>query len=76
MTVDYTLSYKCGGLIHIWHDDVEKEWEFLPISALPRGALLHEPYIYIYGVNGYTCGNANVGEENTPINPLTNNPTP
>ena len=74
MPVNHTLPYKCGSLVHIRHDDAGKECGFLPICALSRGMLSYQPYIY--GVNGHTCGNANVGEENTPINLLTNNPIP
>ena len=72
-TVDHALLCKCGGLVHIRHDDVGKEWESLSVCAFSQGALSHEPYIY--GANRHTCENETVGANISP-NLLINTPTP
>ena len=73
LTVDHALSCKCGGLVHIRHGDVGKEWESLSVCAFSQGAVLHEPYMY--GANRHTHENATT-RATTPPNPLINTPTP
>ena len=46
MMVDHALSCKVGGLIHIRHDDLSKEWCWLGSCALSHSCVEREPSIF------------------------------
>ena len=43
MSVEHALSCKCGGLVHIRHDDVADEWRHLCGTATTFGRVSREP---------------------------------
>jgi hypothetical protein len=45
MSVEHASSCKVGGLVHIRHDDVAKEWAHLSELAFSKGRVTHEPRI-------------------------------
>ena len=46
MTVEHALQCKCGGLVHIRHDDVGDEWGHLNGCASSNGRVTREPRIH------------------------------
>ena len=46
MSVEHALLCKCGGLVHIRHDDVADEWHHLCGTATTFGRVTREPRIY------------------------------
>ena len=44
--IDHALSCKVGGLVHIRHDDLSKEWCWLGSCALSHSSVEREPSIY------------------------------
>jgi hypothetical protein len=46
MTVEHALSFKTGGLVHIWYNDVADEWRHLCGTALSPCQVERKPRIF------------------------------
>ena len=68
MSVEHALSCKKGGLVHIRHDDVAKEWRWLCSCAFSHTRVEREPHIHS-SVGRIERANATTGNQANSANP-------
>ena len=66
MTVEHALSCKKGGLVHIRHNDLAREWRWLGCCAFSPAYATHEPYIESSGEHETRETAAADGRQQTP----------